>query len=73
MTFGKIQMVLFSAVSAAVTVGGLAYIFATEPGYLRATRDGVPYFTPSVINPVDGKPLDVGMLVRHFEGKDSRP
>lgn len=73
MTLGKIQMVLFAAASTAITVGSLAFIFTSKPGYLHTTRDGVPYFTPPVINPADGKPLDVGMLVRHFEGKDSKP
>lgn len=73
MSLGKMQMVLFAAVSAVVTVGSFAYIFTTRPAYLHATRDGVPYFTPPVINPADGKPLDLGMLVRHYEGKDGRP
>lgn len=73
MSPGKIQMALFAAISAAITVGSLAYLFVTRPAYLHATRDGVPYLTPPVINPIDGKPLDVGMLVRHFEGKDIKP
>lgn len=70
MPLGKIQMALFAALAAAVTVGSFAYIFIARPAYLHATRDGVPYLTPPVINPVDGTPLDVGMLVRHFTGKD---
>lgn len=46
MSFGKIQMALFAAVAAAVTVGSFAYIFIARPAYLHATRDGVPYLTP---------------------------
>lgn len=67
MRIAKMQMVVFSGLSAAVAIAGLAYIFVERPGYLRASAEGVPYFTPPVADPVDGKPLDLGMLVRHFE------
>lgn len=72
MKFAKLQMVVYSLLSAAVTVAGLAYMFVEHPAYLRASRDGVPYFTPPVINPADAKPLDLNMLVRHYEGKDQK-
>ncbi len=68
MNWAKLQMLVFSLLTAIVTVAGLAYIFLEPPAYLRATREGVPYFTPPVANPVDGKPLDLNMLARHFEG-----
>ena len=70
MRFAKLQMVVFSILSAAISIGGLAYIFMDPPAYLHATRQGVPYFTPQVINPADGKALDLNMLVRHYQGKD---
>ncbi|HUW29701.1 MAG TPA: hypothetical protein VMV97_13930 [Sulfuriferula sp.] len=70
MRFAKLQMVVFSILSAAISIGGLAYIFMDPPAYLHATRQGVPYFTPPVINPADGKALDLNMLVRHYQGKD---
>lgn len=70
MSSTKLQMTVFSLLSAAATAGCLAYIFIEQPDYLRATRAGVPYFTPPVINPLDGKPLDVNTLVRHYTGKD---
>ncbi len=72
MRIAKMQMVVFSVLSAVVAIAGLAYIFVERPDYLRASAEGVPYFTPPVADPVDGKPLDLGMLVRHFEGKDAR-
>lgn len=70
MRFAKLQMVVFSVLSAALTAGCLVYIFMEPPAYLRATRQGVPYFTPPVINPVDGKALDLNTLVEHYQGKD---
>ncbi len=69
MRFAKLQMVVFSTLSAAISIAGLAYIFMDPPAYLHATRQGVPYFTPPVINPADGKALDLNMLVRHYQGK----
>lgn len=68
MNFPKLLMLVFSALTALVSVAGLAYIFFDPPAYLRSTREGVPYFTPPVASPVDGKPLDLNMLARHYEG-----
>ena len=68
----KLQMLLLSALAALLTVAALAYIFCAPPAYLRASREGVPYFTPPVVSPVDGKPLDLNMLARHYQGKDAK-
>ncbi len=70
MKWAKLQMAVFSLLSAAIAVGGLAFIFISHPAYLHATRDGVPYFAPPVVNPTGGLPLDLTTLVRHFERKD---
>lgn len=64
----QIQMMIIALVAIATTVGSFVYLLARPPAYLRATRDGVPYFTPPVINPVDGKPLNVNTLVRNYKG-----
>ena len=72
MRWAKLQMVVFSLLSAAVSAGGLAYIFIEHPAYLRASAEGVPYYTPQVIDPITHKPLDLDMLIRHFEGKDPK-
>ena len=72
MGWAKLQMVVFSLASAAVSVGGLAYIFVAHPAYLRASAQGVPYYMPAVIDPITHKPLDLDMLILHFEGKDPK-
>jgi len=72
MGLAKLQMLAFSGFAAVVALAGLAYIFIDAPPYLRATREGVPYFTPPVANPLNGKPLDLNMLARHYEGKDAK-
>ncbi len=65
---GQIQMMIIALVAITATVGAFVYLLARPPAYLRATRDWVPYFTPPVINPVDGKPLNVNTLVRDYKG-----
>ncbi len=72
MSSAKLQMVVFSVLSALVSAGGLAYIFIERPTYLHATAQGVPYYTPPVLNPLNGQPLDLDTLVRHFEAQDSK-
>ncbi|MCB1761920.1 MAG: hypothetical protein KDI27_02115 [Gammaproteobacteria bacterium] len=52
-----------------VCCASLLYIYGLPPDSLRQTRDGVPFFTPPVIHPETGEPLDLGELVRHFKGE----
>lgn len=65
---GQKQMLTLALGAAVMTIGTLIYIFATPPGYLHKTRNGVPYFTPAVINPAGGPPLDVNRLVGYYKG-----
>jgi hypothetical protein len=67
---GQWQMMIYSILVGLIGFGGLVYILVTQPSYLHASRNGVPYFTPEVINPQGGKPLDLNMLVRHYKGQD---
>ena len=56
------------ALSAIASIGGLFWMtFAPPPG-MKATKDGVPYFTPPVVNPVTGQPVPVDTLVQHYKG-----
>ncbi len=70
MSIGKIQMILFVLAVMVCGFGGFIYVFVTKPPYLHASREGVPYFTPKVVNPQGGDPLDLNMLVRHYKGDD---
>ncbi len=70
MTYARLQMLAFSALATVATIGSLGYIGFERPPYLRLTSAGVPYYTPPVINPATGKPLDLNVLVRHYEGKE---
>ena len=53
---------------AIASIGGLLWMtFAPPPG-MKATRDGVPYFTPPVIQPISGEVVPVETLVQHYKG-----
>ena len=70
MSVGRLQMTIFAGLVATITVGALAYILVVQPEYLRKTRNGVPYFTPPVIHPETGEPMDLERLVEHYRGED---
>ncbi|WP_131109780.1 hypothetical protein [Sulfuricystis thermophila] len=55
--------------SAVVSIGGILWMtFAPPPG-MKATKDGVPYFTPPVVHPVTGEAIPLETLVRHYKGE----
>ncbi|MEK7820692.1 MAG: hypothetical protein AAB543_06245 [Pseudomonadota bacterium] len=65
---GAVQMRLFAGLVAALSAAALVYVFAFPPPSMRASRDGVPHFTPPTVHPETGQPLAVGDLARHFKG-----
>ena len=46
----------------------LIYVYVFPPPSMQKTRNGVPHFTPKVLNPETGKPLSMDELVRHYRG-----
>ena len=64
--FGQVQMVVAALLLAAATVASAAYIVLAKPAYLRATRFGVPFYSPKVINPVDGRPMSLNTLAGYY-------
>lgn len=69
MRVGQWQMAIYSTVVGIIGIGSFVYILIKQPVYLHASRNGVPYFTPRVVNPAGGKPLDLNELVRHYKGQ----
>ena len=64
----RLLLRLLVALSAIASIGGFFWMtFAPPPG-MKATKDGVPYFTPPVVHPVTGQPLPVETLVQHYKG-----
>lgn len=64
------QLAALTVIVSIMTVVTIAYIFLKQPESLRVSRDGVPFFTPDVINPDTGKPISVNELVDHFKSGD---
>lgn len=64
----KLFMQIYVWGGLAVTLVGLAAMLIAPPSGTRADRDGVPYFTPKVINPATSEAVDLGVLVRHYRG-----
>ena len=63
----QLQLAGLSALAALATLGSLIYIGVTQPESLQQSREGVPFFTPPVVNPDGGEPLSVDALVEHYK------
>jgi hypothetical protein len=57
------------ACSAIASVGGFLWMSLSPPPGMKATRDGVPYFTPPVTHPISGAAIPLETLVRHYRGE----
>ncbi|HUX62270.1 hypothetical protein [Sulfuricella sp.] len=64
----RLLMHFLVALSAMIVVAGLAYVYVKPPESMRVDRDGVPYFTPPVVNPMTGEAILVEQLVKHYKG-----
>lgn len=66
---GFLQMRVFSLMVTAISIAGLAYIYVVPPQSMLTDRNGVPHFSPPIINPETGDALDLRDLVRHYKGE----
>ncbi|MEW6133685.1 MAG: hypothetical protein AB1591_11065 [Pseudomonadota bacterium] len=64
----RLLMRAYLLASVAVCGWGLWQVYSNPPASLKLTRDGVPHFTPPVIDPVTGQTIPVETLVRHYKG-----
>ena len=64
----RLYMHLYAWTALAVTVAGLSAMLIRPPASTHVDRNGVPYFTPQVIDPATGKAVDLSVLVRHYRG-----
>ena len=68
MTPAKLLMQVYGWGAMAITIAGLAWMFAAPPPSMRVDADGVAHFTPMVEHPVTGEPVSMGALIRHYRG-----
>lgn len=64
----RLMMHFLVVLSAIVVVAGLASVYVKPPESMRVNRDGVPYYTPPVINPMTNAAIPVEQLVKHYKG-----
>jgi hypothetical protein len=64
----KLYIHVYAYAALAVTVLGLAAMLIVPPASTHVDVNGVPYFTPKVIDPATGKAVDLSVLVRHYRG-----
>lgn len=67
----EFQLKLLAIFCTALTIFAFIYILWAKPESLRSSRDGVPFFTPQVINPDGGKDISVDELIQHFKKDNS--
>jgi len=63
----KLSTVYLILVSATAVLT-LVYVAVADMPSMRLSRDGVPHLTPQVLNIETGEGVDLGTLVRHFQG-----
>ncbi len=68
---GQKAMVALASLAGLMTIGALVYVLVAPPAYLHRTRDGVAYFTPPVIDPINGRALNVERLAAYYKGNDA--
>ena len=51
-----------------LSVVTLFYVFIVPMPSMYTSRDGIPYFTPNVIDPITGDTIKIKKLVQHYKG-----
>jgi len=53
----------------ALSIATLFYVFIVPMPSMFTSSDGIPHFTPNVIDPVSGETIRIKKLVQHFKGE----
>ena len=59
----------FVTVVCALSIATLLYVFIVPMPSMHISRDGIPHFTPNVIDPISGETIRIKKLVQHFKGE----
>jgi len=52
-----------------LSIATLFYVFIVPMPSMHISRDGIPHFTPNVIDPISGETIQIKKLVQHFKGE----
>ena len=59
----------FATFVCALSIATLFYVFIVPMPSMFTSSDGIPHFTPNVIDPVSGETIRIKKLVQHFKGE----
>ena len=62
-----LQLTLFAAVVVLVSIASIVHVAIQPLDELARTRQGTPFFTPPVLNPDGGEPIEMDALVEHYK------
>ena len=60
---------VFVTVVCALSIATLFYVFTVPMPSMYTSRDGIPHFTPNVIDPITGETIRLKRLVQHYKGE----
>jgi hypothetical protein len=60
---------VFVTLICALSIATLFYVFIVPMPSMHKSRDGIPHFTPNVIDPITGETISIKRLVLHFKGE----
>ena len=60
---------VFVTVICALSVATLLYVFIVPMPTMYTSSDGIPHFTPNVIDPITGDTISIKRLVQHYKGE----
>ena len=63
----QLQLTLFAAAVALMSVGAVVHVAMQPLDDRTRTRQGTPFFTPPVIDPDTGQPIEIDTLVEHYK------
>ena len=65
----QLQLTIFAAAVALISAASLVHVFVQPSDELARSREGTPFFTPPVINPDDGEPIELDTLIEHYKSE----
>ena len=65
----QFQLTIFAAAVALISAASLVHVFTQPADELAKTREGTPFFTPPVINPDNGEPIELDTLIEHYKSE----
>jgi hypothetical protein len=60
---------VFVSVVCVLSIATLFYVFIVPMPSMYTSQDGIPHFTPNVIDPLTGDTIRIKRLVQYYKGE----